>query len=245
MGYEIYNQARDSTLAQGRAQMQQIEEMNAKRTRRQAGNALAGGDYGGAANALLQGGDLEAGMAVQGAQRGIQTADREQTKAAVLSVVTGLRQLPAEARAAQLQAIGPRLAAFGVTPEQLATITPDDLSDQGLDSLISMMGGEVQRPTAYNMRHGIVERDPYGGGYKLAYEAPEQDPNAPAGYRWTEDGALEAIPGGPADPRVAGGLAASRRAAPRPRSSGGGGGGSRPSGGSAPAAPARKPWERF
>lgn len=169
MGYEIYNQARDSTLAQGRAQRAEAQAMQDRRTRQQAGNALAGGDYGAASTALYQGGDIQGGMAVQGAQRSQQAADTEQTKAAVLSVVTGLRQLPAEARAAQLQAIGPRLAAFGVTPEQLATITPDDLSDNGLDSLMGMLGGQ-----------------PRG--------------NAPSGYRYKQDGTLEAIPGGPEAP---------------------------------------------
>lgn len=242
MGYEAYNIARDSTLAQGRAQMAQMDDMIAQRTRRQAGNALAGGDYAGASNALLQGGMLQEGLTVQNAERSRQTADREQQRTAILAVVTGLRHLPPEQRAAQLQAIAPRLSVYGVTPEQLATVTPQDLSDQGLDSLIATMGGEVPRAQAFNTRDGIVERDPYGGGYNMAYEV-EQEPNAPQGYRWTADGALEAIPGGPADPRVAGGLAASRRAPPRPRS---GGGGSRPSGGSArPAAPSRKPWERF
>lgn len=170
MGYEAYNIARESQLRTGERQRAEAQDMQDRRSRQQAGNALSTGDYGGAANALFQGGDLQGGLDVQGAQRTQQTATREQQRTAILAVVSGLRQLPADQRAAQLQNIGPRLSVYGVTPEQLGTITPQDLSDTGLDSLIATMGGQARS-------------------------------NAPSGYRYTANGALEAIPGGPEDPR--------------------------------------------
>jgi len=55
----------------------------------------------------------------------------------------------------------------------------------------------------------------------------EKPQSAPAGYRQTDDGSLEFIPGGPADPSVAERLSDARRA-PRVGSSGGGGGGGGP-----------------
>ena len=58
-----------------------------------------------------------------------------------------------------------------------------------------------------------------GGQSRRIQDYPQQPKPAPPGYAWGQDGSLHYIPGGPADPRVAGTLAGSRRAPPRPRQS--------------------------
>lgn len=149
MGYEVYNQARESQLRTGAAQRAEMQEMQARRVRQQAGNALAGGDYGGAANALFQGGDLQSGLAVQSAQSTRQTADRERQRSALAAAASGLLYVPAEQRAAMFQnTIAPRLLAEGVPQEIVSQITPDVLSDQSLRGFVASMGGEVQNAPA-------------------------------------------------------------------------------------------------
>lgn len=241
MGYEAYNIARDSTLRAGAAQRAEMDDWEAQRTRKAAGNALAGGDYAGAANAMFEGGELQGGLAVQGAERNQQAADRDQQRSAIAAAVSGLLHVP-EAERAQVfqQRIAPVFQQIGLG-EYISQIQPDDLSDASLRALSVSMGGEVEAPFA-NDRSGpngsVLRPDRYTGEYAEAYSAPF-DPRAGAspGYMWTDETrtAQRFIPGGQADPSVAGGLAASRRAPPRARASGGGGGGHspRPSGGGA------------
>lgn len=85
---------------------------------------------------------------------------------------------------------------------------------------------EPVNPQILNTRRGIFQYTP-GQGLSPLQEF-EDEPNAPVGYRWRGE-QLEYIPGGPADPHVAGGLAGARRAPPRPRQS------AAPSG----------PWQRY
>lgn len=172
MGSQAYNAARSAGMAVGRERDNAIADGMERRTNRAAGNALQAGDYSAASSALYDGGNVQGGMAVQNAGRERQTADRDQQRAAFLAVVTGLKVGASDvpSRRAQLQAIGPRLGMYGVTPEMLQGITDEDLTDQGLDGVISMLGGTARG-------------------------------NAPSGYRYLPDGTLQAIPGGPEDPR--------------------------------------------
>jgi len=85
---------------------------------------------------------------------------------------------------------------------------------------------EPVNPQILNTRRGIFQYTP-GQGLSPLQEF-EDEQNAPVGYRWRGE-QLEYIPGGPADPHVAGGLAGARRAPPRPRQS------AAPSG----------PWQRY
>lgn len=72
----------------------------------------------------------------------------------------------------------------------------------------------------YAYEDGMEIVTPYAGG-KPSYNPVEgYRPKAPSGYTWGADGALQYIPGGPGDPRVAGSLASARR-----KPAGGGGGG--------------------
>lgn len=230
---EAFERAREGMARVGDRRMAAFDQMQDQRTNRAAGNALQAGDYSGASNALYQGGNLQAGMAVQNAGSARQTADRETQRSAIAAAVSGLLHVPEAQRGAVLQSrIAPLFQELGLG-EYLAQIRPEDLTDQSLRALTVAMGGEVQQPTTYNTRGGVAERDPYTGDYRmgLAVEAPQQAP--PAGYRWTEGGGLEVIPGGPADPGVVRARAAAGRAPPRGRSGGGG----QPSGGAPRAAP--------
>lgn len=150
-GLQGYNAAYNAVVQRGENERAELRAMRDRRVRQQAGNALAGGDYGGAANALFQGGDLQSGLAVQNAQSTRQTADRERQRSALAAAASGLLYVPAEQRAAMFQnTIAPRLIAEGVPQEIVSQITPDVLSDQSLRGFVASMGGEVQNaPSGY------------------------------------------------------------------------------------------------
>lgn len=235
---EAFERARLAQMAVGRERANALDDFRTQRTNRAAGNALQGGDYAGASAALYQGGNLNDGMAVQRYGQQVQTADRERQQAAIVAAVTGLLHVPAAERVAMLQTrIAPVFQQVGLG-DYLAQIGPDDLSDASLRGLAAAMGGEVEQADTFNLGNGrgVVERDRYSGAYRQGYTpAFDAREGASPGYMWTDETrtAQRFIPGGQADPSVAGGLAASRRAPPRARSSGGG---SRSSGGgSAPA----------
>lgn len=219
-------------------------------TRNQAGRAYAEGDARGASNALARGGMVQeaADLDYRGQQREGLISDQERAAASerttiLMRGVQALQTVPYEQRAQVWEQIAPSLEGL-MPPEIIQQLGAADKSDQNLSAFGAAIGQEAERLQLFSTRDGIVGVDPRGEA-RMVHEVAPEEPNAPAGYRWTADGALEVIPGGPADPRVVGARAAAGRAPARPRSSGGGGG-SRPSGGSAPAsAPARKPWERF
>jgi hypothetical protein len=220
-----------------------LEGMAQDRAKRQAGNALAQGDYGAASGALLGRGMLDAGMGVQRYQQGqqdrIATEQRqlsEQERAGatervgfLMRATKTLRGLPAEQRAQVLQSqILPAMANLpGFDPELLSQIGQTDLSDQTLDVFSQSLGAEAAKYQLFEApngdRYAYNSQDPTQS--QLIYDAPDMPDDAPTGYRWRPDGGLEAIPGGPADPRVVGNRAAAGRAPPRPRSGGGGMGG--------------------
>jgi hypothetical protein len=241
MGYEAFTNARDASLRNIDDSMAALEGGRQARVNRTAGNALQAGDYDGASGALYAGGNLRDGMAVQNAGRARQTADMDQQRAAIAAAVSGLLHVPVDQRQAMLQSrIGPVFQELGLG-EYLTQIRPEDLSDQSLRGLAASLGGEVPQNTIYNTRDGIVERDPFSGNYSMGYQVKPAEQAAPIGYRWTNEGGLEAVPGGPADPSVIGTRAAAGRAPQRPRS----GNVSAPRSNNPPARPSRPPWERF
>jgi len=212
---------------------QLLEGLAQDRAKRQAGNALAQGDYGAASGALLGRGMLDAGMGVQRYQRDEQdrmaTQQRqlsEQQRAAagervqfLMRAAQTLRGIPAEQRGQMLQSqVLPAMQNLpGFDPDMLAQIAQSDLSDQSLDTFSQALGAEAEKYQLFQTRGGDIVRVPVGGGEGgLAYDAPDQPDEPPPGYRWRPDGTLEAIPGGPADPRVAGARAAATRAPARP-----------------------------
>ena len=217
---------------------QLLEGLAQDRTRRQAGNALAQGDYQGASGAFLGRGMIDEGLCVQRlqhVQQDRQAAQQqqlsEQQKAAagervqfLMRAAQTLRGLPADQRGQVLQSqILPAMANLpGFDPEMLSQIAQSDLSDGSLDVFSQSLGAEADKYQLFQTRGGDIVRVPVGGGQGgLAYDAPDQPEAPPTGYRWGADGSLEAIPGGPADPRVAGARAAATRAPARPRAGGG------------------------
>lgn len=235
--------ATTNALARGYQFAGQMQEDKARRT---AGNALAQDDLQGAVSALGEVGAVEDVARLQDGQTRRDAAEQtreaeqqEQIRDFMLRGTTALRAAAPDARDQVYQQLRPTLAQI-YPPEVMAQMDASPKDDATLDSLIAALGGESQ---TFNTRDGIVRVGP-AGTPQVVYQPEPQDPAAPAGYRWTTDNNLEVIPGGPADPRVVRQRSAAGRAPPRARS-GGGGGGSRPSGGSAPAAPSRKPWERF
>lgn len=220
-----------------------LEGLAQDRAKRQAGNALAHGDYQGASGALLGRGMLDEGMGVQRYQQGQQ--DRateqqrqlsEQEKAAagervgfLMRATKTLRGVPLEQRAQVLQTqIIPAMQNLpGFDPAMLAELAGADTSDQALDVFSQSLGEAASEwklfETKTGDRYAYDPQDPTQN--KLVYDAPDQPDEPPPGYRWKPDGGLEFIPGGPADPRVAGARAAATRAPARPRAGGGGSGG--------------------
>jgi hypothetical protein len=244
--FDTYLRARDTALRNGeRARAEAVD--TARRTAlTQATQAYGAGDFGGARNALAQTGDLGAVMQFDEAQAGVADEARERQRAAFAAGAEGLRRMPFEQRWQTFNSrVRPYLIQEGVSPEDLDTITTEDLADGSLESIIGMYGGEVEEGSYMSGGDGrIVRTLPYGGGVEEAY-APPFDPRegASPGYMWTDASRTRQVfvPGGPADPAQASRVSSARRAPPRPRSSGGGS--SQPA--AAPSRPAGRPWERY
>jgi hypothetical protein len=201
---------------------------------------MASGDVAGARNAAYEQGDLRTGQAIDGQISDQEKANAERRTEALMGGIRYLRSVPAEMRP---QAFAQMRSQLGTVfePDVLDQLSGADMSDQSLNAFGAALGAEAERMQLFQTRSGdIVGVNPSSGTHSVVYDGPSQE-TAPAGYRWTAGGALEAIPGGPADTRVIGSRAAAGRAPPRPRSSGG----QR----SASTAPARssssKPWERY
>jgi hypothetical protein len=136
------------------------------------------------------------------------------------AIVNKLGEMPYEQRKAAWQRLAPALSdELGIPAETLATVDP---SDEWIVAK-KIEGAEfAEKAKTFQTKGGdIVEVG--DGDAEVIYDNPN-DATAPAGYRWTEGGSLEAIPGGPADPGQAGRLAGAKRAPPRPRRGSGGGG---------------------
>lgn len=155
-----------------------------ERDRRQAGGLYASGDMAGAQSALARSGNIDGAMTLQRQQTAAAETARTQAKAQqdqdnawLVRGMTGLRGVPADQRRTVYQTqIRPLLQQNGFDDAELAQIDAADLSDAELDAGIRALGGEVAGRQTFNTRQGIVERDPYSGGYNLGYALPA-DPN--------------------------------------------------------------------
>lgn len=225
-----------------------LEGLAQDRAKRQAGNALAQGDYGAASGALLGRGMLDAGMGVQRYQRDEQdrmaTQQRqlsEQQRAAagervqfLMRAAQTLRGIPADQRGQVLQSqVLPAMQNLpGFDPDMLAQIAQSDLSDQSLDTFSQALGAEAQKYQLFQTRGGDIVRVPVGGGEGgLAYEAPQkpQEPEYVEGpdgiYERTSQGWKKVANFGPAPraPQRSGGGGGAPAAAPAPARSYGSG----------------------
>jgi len=197
---------------------------------RQAGNALAGGDYRGASNALLQNGMLGDGMEVM--QAG-QTRDKAAADAAKLRQGEGLKaildggqsllKVPADQRAAVYQSqLVPLLKARGVPDELLQQMGQSTFTDQELQTFITGLGGELQKPEWQILNMGAR------GAYAVNAADPTQrqtlfEPQAETSKLYKgPDGYYERLPDGTVV-KVANFGPAPRTFAPQRRSGGNGG----------------------
>lgn len=214
-------------------------QMRQQRQSADLGQAYATGGATGARDEALRQGNIDVASALD---RQITAEERARAEERVRTLGGGVRALlsvPEAQRPQTLATLAPQLSTV-FDPEALQALQSADLSDASLNAFSAALGQEAQRMQLFQTRSGdIVGVNPATGEQRLVYDGPDPERDAPQGYRWTQDGALEAIPGGPADPRVVGVRAAAGRAPARPRSGGGGSrGGARPAASptSAPAA---------
>lgn len=131
--------------------------------RRRAGNALMGGDYQGAQNALYGRGMIDEGMGIQQRQMAVQDrdADRQQAAAAqeaelakralqmMGNTLEAMSRVPPEQRAEYFRTqVVPRLQGMpGATPEAIAEMSDPsyDWSDQGIATYRSLIGEAAQK----------------------------------------------------------------------------------------------------
>jgi len=224
--FDTFRAMRDSGIRNSEAAAEAISQGLRQNALNQAGRAYASGDNAAGRNALMNRGMLDEAMGMDAnlarqaqATSQAQAADRERHAAAVIAGAQGLRRLPMEQRWQAYQArVAPYLKQSGVGDDLLSQITEANMGDADLDSVIMMSGGETPQPRYLQGSRGAIDAiDPYTGALTSVRAADREA--APNGYRWSASGALEAIPGGPADPRQAGTLAGAKRAPARPRAS--------------------------
>ena len=223
-----------------------LEGMAQDRTRRVAGNALAGGDYQGAQSALYGRGMLQEGQAVgtmqQGAQdreAGQQQAQAEAAKKRLAETFTllgnvneAMSRIPPEQRAEYFRTqVVPQLQNLpGVTPEAIAQMTAPtyDWTDQGIATHRALLGQEAEKLQLFNTSGGIVGVNGQGQA-NMVYQAPPKPPEQIEGpdgiYERGADGQWKKVANfGPA-PRAPGAArpASSGMPAPQPARSYGSG----------------------
>jgi hypothetical protein len=174
--------------------------------------AQYGTDPDKAAGLLMQSGDFDGAREMQNYSansadhRMRKETHQREVQAAVMGqmrdMAKGVRLVPAEQRLHAFDTtIAPAMQQMGMDQQTIARFRAGDMSDRGLDMLISSLGGEIQKLQ-------VVQRG--GGGYdvinpntgEVTRSVEPMQPKPPAGYAWGQDGGLVAIPGGPADPKV-------------------------------------------
>jgi len=217
-----------------------------QRTQRQAGNALAQGDYQGGANALMRGGMIDQGQGIlqydqknRQMQAEQERAMQEQAKASqvqslqtMLGGAQSLLQAPPDQRAAVYQqSVRPLLEQQGVPPELLAKFDTSGFTDQELQPFVTTLGGELQKPEWQIVNPGngqqpyaVDRRDP------TSFQPIGPERKGPTG-EWKEVGGnLWFFPADGSRPQKGDATTPKPKtyAPPRARSGGGGGGGAAP-----------------
>jgi hypothetical protein len=204
-------------------QIQNGQRLRENMLARQAGGMMADGDTEGARNALYRGGQLEAGGQLDqqiGARERAQAEGWERLTKGIGTLIE--RGMDPQ----QAWAIGHGFAGrLQIDPAQLEQ--EKALYDQNPQAWAVMRGRQAAEAKTRVIQSGryTAGLDEATGKELWRHELPADAAgnHIPQGYRPTADGSgLEAIPGGPADPRVAGRLSASKRAPVRGRSGGGG-----------------------
>ena len=166
----IENQQRDQEL-----QRQQAERARLQALQTQVGGMAASGDYRGAQQAALQGGqfDLAQSFSKMGEQErayALEVADLG------YRIAEKLKTLPEASRGQAFANAAPVLVQnYGIKPEQL----PKDFSDASLDNLMRGYNllREQAKPQVVQSGRNIVGLNPQDGSAAWSYELP-QDPLA-------------------------------------------------------------------
>lgn len=233
--FDTFNSARQASY-------DGLNQVRQDRGRMDAGRALQGGDYRGAAGALYGAGDLQAGMAVQQGQehqqdRQMEMAQQQQKLAAqqaaqkaeqMKRMALALQSVPQEQRAQVFHSqVGPALVQLGMNPQDLNGVE-NHLDDASLATFAGEMDKHIQ----------VINRG--GGGYDILdtssgkiTRGPEPTQKPPVGYMFAPDGSLMVDPGYVAGQGQIANVRAAATAAHRAPPRGGGGGAGKP-----------KPWER-
>lgn len=157
-----------------------LVEDKKRQTLSDIGGQMANGDLSGAASAALRSGNLDAGMKIQGMQ------DDRQTQALTIMA---------------------KMAQHADTPEKWNEYTNyihkriPDANLPGFDQRDAVLAEFAQAVEAKVVPPGgsVVDmNNPGAGALYTAPAAPTSANRPPPGYRWTPDGNLEPIPGGPA-----------------------------------------------
>ena len=137
----------------------QRKERERERTMQGVGNALAGGNYSGAAGLAFNMGDIGTGMQLQQYGKGLEDAAAEQKRVGAIRYGMGLLSTPPEQREAMRGQIGQTLGGMGWQLDDQA-IASMDLSDDGIkatlatlqdtDSLMAQFEG-MMAPTEYGL----------------------------------------------------------------------------------------------
>jgi hypothetical protein len=202
--------------------------------RRQAGNALAGGNYQGAQDALYGRGMLDEGLAVQQRQFGVQDREMGQQAAQAeaekkasgeraqqaIGILTRMKTLPPEQLDGAYQSFLRPFLEQTLTPEMMAQVDAAPKTPENVDLLLTAMGAEAEKLQMFNLGgdRGVVAFDARGQRVEGAGYQPEPEPDRMRGpngifERDPETGEWEMVqPFGPAP-----------RQPPRPRASSGAG----------------------
>lgn len=205
--------------------------------RRQAGNALAGGNYQGAQDALYGRGMLDEGLAVQQRQFGVQ--DREmgqqaaqaeaEKKAAAeraqkgISILTGMADLPDDQIDGAYQSVLRPYLVETLDPGMMARVDAAPKTRENVRLLLTAMGAEAEKLQMFNLGggRGVVALDARGQRVEGAGYTPDPNQEPPQTVEGP-DGLYERQPDGQWEKVATFGPAPKAFAPPRPRMGGSG-----------------------
>lgn len=169
-----------------------IDGLFQQQAQRQAGRAVAGGDFNAGANTLLRNGDLQGGLGLRSrGQAEQQKATEDQLKFTV-NAARGLRQVRAQGGNVMeaYQALTPALVQMGTTPEQIAQLGEQISTNPGiLDQIEQISGQQLRELQIVNLGDGEARAiDKSTGEVVQSYSAPRQPTRVAVGNDYIEVG---------------------------------------------------------
>lgn len=140
-------------------------------TRQRVGGMAASGDYAGAQNAALAGGDFDAASHVaklDDSQKAL-ALEHANVQAGVLASV---KTYPLELRKQAIASIAPQLVAAGMNPQQIASFDPTDANIAALEGQVLGLKGVLEQQLATRRVDAleakpVIVRDANGNSYQL------------------------------------------------------------------------------